>query len=504
MSALAVCLATAACTSHPVSTPTTEPASTSSISTTTTPHTETAVTKPSLLQPPGPDVQPPPLLAMAASACAKVGAVDATTCAGAVDAYVWGYPLVVMSDTRNRLACVAGVNHLLSATKLSGPSSTSVVAPNNDTLYSTAFLDLRAAPVVLTMPAVNGRYVNFQLLDMYTNTFADIGILTDGGRAGSYAIVGPGWKGSIPSGTHRIDAPTPDVWLLGRTGVNGPSDLAAAVAVQSGYELTVLPGHGHGTSGGKSTMQCGGSSTSPDTTSVSLFDQIASDMEADPPAPQDKAIASAMAAAGVEPGKSPTIGARATTLAAYTAALRIGARLIAEGAVDLGSTSSGGWSRQSVAGTFGTQYLTRAVVARFGLGEQVPSQAIYLSATKTASGAALTGSDTYRVTFAHGQLPPFDTDGFWSITMYDASDFLVANSIDRYSIGNRTQGLVYGPNGSLTIAVSPTKPTNPDDNWLPSPTGTFRMTLRIYAPAATAVNGSWHPPPIEAAHRPPK
>ena len=121
------------------------------------------------------------------------------------------------------------VNVLDNATRLAGPNSTSVADPNDDTLYSTAFLDLRAGPQLLSVPSMRGRYVDFQLLDMYTNTIADVGVLTDGGHGGTYAFVGPGWHGTIPKGVVRIDVPTPDAWLLGRTQVKGAADLLAAV-----------------------------------------------------------------------------------------------------------------------------------------------------------------------------------------------------------------------------------------------------------------------------------
>ncbi|HEV8065008.1 MAG TPA: DUF1254 domain-containing protein [Acidimicrobiales bacterium] len=447
------------------------------------------------MQPAGPDIQPPPLLQQAAAACSRAGSSSPPVCAGAVDAYVWGYPLVVMSDTRTRLACLVGVNRLLNGKHLSGPSSTAVVAPNNDTLYSTAFLDLRAAPVVLTVPAVSGRYVNFQLLDMYTNTFADLGVLTDGGKGGRYAIVGPGWKGTIPPGVRRIDAPTPDVWLLGRTAVNGPGDLADAVAVQRGYALSVLRRHGGGTTGGKSTLDCGAGAAAPDTSSISFFDQMSADMAADPALPQDGAVVRAMAAAGIAAGERPT-SVRSRT-ASYRLALRIGAQLILEGTSDLGGTASGGWTSPALAGTFGTEYVARAVIAEFGLGEQVLSQAVYLSATADSSGQRLSGAHGYELVFAKGHLPPFGPDGFWSVTMYNSRNFLVANAIGRYSIGNRTPGLVYGPDGSLTIVMSSSRPKTPGANWLPCPAGTFRLSMRIYAPAAAASDGRWLPPPIE-------
>lgn len=388
---------------------------------TTVPSTTRATT--SLLQPPGPITEPPSLLADAASACRKAHASDQTLCEGAADAYVWGDPLVIMSTTRDRLACLIGINKLYNATKLAGPSSTAVVAPNDDTVYSTAFLDLRAAPEVLTVPAVMGRYVNFQLLDMYTNTFADVGVLTDGCRVGRYAIVGPGWHGTIPSGIRRVDSPTPDVWVLGRSQVSEPADLPKVTALQRKYSLAPLEGHGSGTTGGKSTLSC--DSPTPASGGIAILDEISADMAADPPLAQDGPVVKAMAVAGIGPGLHPVESANTATTLEYAAALKLGRSIVTRDLANSFSVSKG-WARGTLAGSFGTNYLERALVAKLGLGEEVPTQAVYFRAVSTAGGSGLTGSHRYVLSFAKDDLPPFDNDGYWSVTMYDSSGFLVA------------------------------------------------------------------------------
>jgi hypothetical protein len=147
-----------------------------------------------LIEPPGPVSAHPALLDEASAACRRAGASDITLCAGTVDAEVWGLPLVIMSHLRDLLACLFRVNVLDNATRLAGPNSTSVADPNDDTLYSTAFLDLRAGPQLLSVPSMRGRYVDFQLLDMYTNTIADVGVLP------TAAMVAP-MPSSVPAGT---------------------------------------------------------------------------------------------------------------------------------------------------------------------------------------------------------------------------------------------------------------------------------------------------------------
>jgi hypothetical protein len=450
-----------------------------------------------LIQPPGPISPHPALLGEASAACRNAGAADLTLCAGTVDAEIWGLPLVIMSHMRDVLACELGVNHLYNASTLAGPNSTSIVTPDNNVLASTAFLDLRAGPQLLSIPSVSGRYVSFQLLDMYTNTIADVGVLTDGGRGGTYAFVGPGWHGTIPNGVIRIDVPTPDAWLLGRTQVNGPADLAAAIALQQKYSLTALTGHGSGTIGGPSTLTCPAPALP--STSIGFLSDLEKDMAADPPSAADGPVVQAMAAAGIGPGRTPG-GTGAGDMGEYVKALELGASFLA-GAVGGGFTTSTGWTRGTVVGSYGTDYVERALVAEVGLGAQVPAQAVYFDARRAQSGTTaigLAGSRGYEIRFPADDLPPHGADGFWSITVYNAARFLVANPIDRYSIGDETPDLVRGNDGSLTIVMSDSRPTEKDVNWLPTPEGAFSLTLRVYDPTQQVLDGSWSPPAVQA------
>jgi len=409
---------------------------------------------------------------------------DLTLCAGTVDAEVWGLPLVIMSNLRDSLACQIKVNVLYSSVNLDGPNSTSVAYSNDDTLYSTAFLDLRARPQLLRFPAVSGRYVDFQLLDMYTNTIADVGVLTGGGHGGTYAFVGPGWHGTVPKGVVRIDVPTPDAWLLGRTQVKGSGDLNAAVDLEAGYSLTSLRGRGSGTTGGPTTLTCPAPALLPSSTSLGFLGDLEKDMAADPPAAADSPVVQAMATSGIAPGQTPGAGS-SSTAGEYLQALELGASLVPSAARAGSTTTWTGWIRGAVEGTYGTDYPERALLAEETLGTQVPAQAAYFGARDAQSGATtapLAGTGMYEIRFPAGDLPPYGSDGFRSITLYNAAGFLVANPIDRYSIGDQTPGLVLGADGSLTIDISPGRPTQKDVNWLPAPTGAFSLVLRVYDP----------------------
>jgi len=475
---------------------------TSGLSKTASRGTSTAVTPvpaAKFIEPPGPVSAHPALLDAASAACRRAGVSDITLCAGTVDAEVWGLPLVSVSNLRDQLACQLRVNVLDNATTLAGPNSASVAYPNDDTLYSTAFLDLRAGPQLLSIPPVSGRYVDFQLLDMYTNTIADIGVLTGGGHGGSYAFVGPGWHGTIPEGAVRIDVPMPDAWLLGRTQVKGPADLFAAVELEAQYSLSALSGHGSGTAGGPSTLACPAPAL-PSSASLGFLGDLEKDMAADPPAAADGPVVRAMAAAGIGPGRTPG-AASSGNAAGYLRALRLGASLLAGTAGAGSATTWTGYARGAVVGSYGTDYLDRARLAEETLGTQVPAQAVYFSASRARSGTATTplaGTRSYEIRFPAGDLPPHGSDGFWSITLYNAAGFFVANPIGRYSIGDETPGLMRGADRSLTIVVSAGRPGETDVNWLPAPEGAFSLVLRVYGPTPQVLDGSWSPPEIQA------
>jgi hypothetical protein len=199
-----------------------------------------------------------------------------------------------------------------------------------------------------------------------------------------------------------------------------------------------------------------------------------------------------MADAGIGVGLQPSSTTDPQVRAGYELALRLGPQLVRASTNQVATST--GWHYAKVVGTYGTDFVARAAVAQSGLGANLPTQAVYFNAS-TSGASLLTGSTTYVLHFAGDQLPPVTASGFWSVTMYDPQHFLVANSIHRYSIGDRTRGLVRGPGGSLDIYISADVPHGHESNWLPAPPGRFTLSLRLYAPEA-GVETSWTPPVV--------
>jgi hypothetical protein len=409
----------------------------------------------------------------------------------ALTAYVWGAPLVAMHRTRDRLTCLVPANRMLNVPRLSTPADRTVVMPNVDTLYSTAWLDLRAGPVTLDVPAIPDRYYVFQLLDMYTNTFANIGSRTTGQGPARYVVAGPGWRGRPPAGATLLRSPTPDVWLLGRTLVRGPDDVPNVLAIQRGYVLT-------GPAPTTPPPDCANLTSPQDLVSqgIALYDELGAAMAADPPPARDRAVVRRLARAGIGPGRTPSRSLDPAVVDGLARGLAAGDALVARQAA-AAPAAVGGWTTNRDIGEYGVRYVTRALVARVGLAANVPAESVYYRARQDAGGVPLDGRSTYRVHFPAGALPEHGPLGFWSLTMYDTTHFLVDNPLNRYAIGDRTPGLAFNADGSLDVWVGATAPAGRESNWLPAPAAPFLMSMRVYVPSAAVLNQAWQPPAIE-------
>jgi hypothetical protein len=426
------------------------------------------------------------------ASASELGHAEATF-AAAEAAYLYGMPTVRLRLTVRRFP----VNQFVGIGQLAGPKERAVVAPNRDTLYSVSQLNLDNGPLVVDAPATGGRYSVIQLLDAYTNDFGYIGAGSERDTARSVAVVPPGWQGALPDGLQRIDSPTKLVWLLGRTLIDGPDDLAAAKQVLAGYAITPLEQWSPTQHSAPLILDAFPGAQAPVQlpAGVGFYDALGQALAADPPPAADACALRAFAAAGIGPGRMPSSTRSDVDARALTAAAVAGRRLV-DDAVTITRRSnqrrSNGWSLLAGdIGRFGIDYAGRAVVADAGLGANTPEQALYPNTDTDRDGRPLDGRHDYVVTFPRGDLPP--VRAFWSLTLYNRAGFFAPNAIDRYAIGDRTAGLRYGPGRSLEVHVSHRRQRT---NWLPAPRSRFSLWLRLYEPKPGAT-GRWMPPTVK-------
>jgi hypothetical protein len=412
--------------------------------------------------------------------------------AAAREAFIYCLPLIEMAAARDRMlndrgdGQPAGINALKPTRNLAGPKNRAITTPNNDTLYSSAWLDLTKGPVTLTIPPSGDRYVSVALLNMYSDNDAILGTRTTGNGGGRYTIVGPGQAGAGPN---IARCSTPHAWLLARILNDGPADLPAAHKVQDGFVV-------QGPAGVPPPPYA--------TRKSSWKDYFASAQQlliADPPPAIDGVVLRRIAALGLRPGGGFDPGKL------DAAAVREIEAGVAEALPSALSRSAPnivqGWTYpRGDIGWFGQDYDFRAAVALGGLAALTPSEAMYLRAVGD-SGQGMILNGNYRLSFAAGKLPP--VNGFWSITMYEATPdgqfFLTENVLNRYSIGDRTAGLKKNPDGSLDIWIGRTDPGGErTSNWLPAPAkGPFTISLRAYLAKSELLDGRWRAPPLQPA-----
>lgn len=425
-----------------------------------------------------------------------------------VQAYLYGYPVVEMYRARYNHAYRPDnkertpLNRFRHNQRLLDHTFTAVVSPNNDTLYSSAWLDLAAEPLILGVPDTKGRYYSFQFMDFYTNTFAFVGKRVTGTREGAFAVVGPRWKGTLPEGLRRLDSPTSAVWLLGRTLVDGPEDLPAVQALQDRYTLTPLSSWGKKEgrpTPGRDGVGAPGQTPPPDPTRpLHFFVILNASLRENPPPAREAALMSLFARVGVGPDQAfqPDKLDPATSRGLQRA-MEIGQQLTRPRPGGSGSVVNGWSFPPKGVGNCGEDYLLRAVIARTLLAALPPEEAVYPTALVDGTGQALNGKHNYVLRLEKGQTPP--VDGFWSITLYRLPERLfAANPLNRYAIGDRTRGLKYGADGALELFIqhdSPGKDREP--NWLPAPQGDFCLTLRGFLPRKELQEGTWKVPPVK-------
>ena len=414
------------------------------------------------------------------------------------DAYIYAFPLVLTDATKtmstNTDGSVTGrapVNQINHAKKLTDASFRTVVTPNVDTLYSQAWLDISAEPVIYVLPEAD-RFCNVQLLDAWTNTAAVLD------KAGAYAIALPSWEGELPEGVTRVDVPTATVWTIARIVLSGNEDLPNVYAIREQMRLLPLSAY---LEGGDYIAPAGTYDKENDFVPVNkvlsmspaeFFNTANALMQINPPAEDDAKLLEKLAAINVGQGMTfdaSILGADAAER--WTQMLKgLRATLSAESANYAQNLGQWIYFGRPI-GDFGTAYTYRAMVALVGLGANTVDVAIYPKTHTDVTGAALTGEKTYTIHFE--TLPPTLEGGFWSVTAYNEENFLIDNPIDRYCINDRS---AYRRNedGTLDLVLSKEAPED-TSNWLPVSDGEFHLFMRIYLPDMTALE-TWEAPVI--------
>jgi hypothetical protein len=430
-----------------------------------------------------------------------------------MEAFLYLYPLVLMDTTRRQATNIeAGqlmgrgpMNTFTHVRQFPPADFRDVVRPNFDTLYSIAWLDLTNEPMVLTVPDTQGRYYLLPMLDMWTDVFASVGKRTTGTGAGSFVIVPSGWRGEISEGLQRIDAPTPFVWIIGRSQTNGPEDYAAVHQVQNGYTLTRLSHFRKDSQPLSVTVDPTVDMKTPPMAQVSnmgadkYFAYASELLKFNPPHLTDQPIVARMRRLGFEPGKSFDLSqADVAVQRALECVVSDGLKAMQAKAPSLARVVNGWQMNTDTMGVYGTYYLKRAIVALVGLGANLPEDAIYPLNVGDADGNPLSGVNKYLMHFAKNEIPP--VSAFWSVTLYDKDGFPTVNALNRNVICDRDE-LKYNADGSLDLYFQKNAPGKEmESNWLPAPAGNFNLCMRLYAPKAEVLDGRWKPPLVERLH----
>lgn len=451
-------------------------------------------------------------LLLAGNAWAEFTATPAQAQAIAKEAYLYGFPVVEMYKTLYSQAVdkespdyKAPFNQIGNSAKVFSPKDTAFITPNSDTPYSFVWMDLRAEPLVLTLPAIEaGRYYSTQLIDLYTQNFAYLGTRTTGNKGGHFLIAGPDWKGQTPAGIDKvIRSESNIVYGLYRTQLFDEQDLVKVRQIQQGYEVKSLS-----VFLGKKAAAAAAPVTWPRpqpgmTDSPALFGYLNFMLAFAAPDPGETELRQRLATIGVGPGLTFD---EQTLTSAQLKALQAG---IADGKAEFAAFKKAKVDTHAITSgdLFGSRkhlknnYLYRYAGANMGIFGNSAEEASYMGYFVDKTGKPLNGArQRYVLHFDKGQLPP--AKAFWSLTMYDGkTKLLVENPLNRYLINSRMLGnLKTDADGGITLYLSHKSPgKNKESNWLPAPNGPFYGVLRMYMPGPEVVEGQWQLPMLTPA-----
>ena len=456
--------------------------------------------------------------AIGAALCLAVSATSAGRAGGltreeahavAVEAYLYLYPLVTMDVTRQQATNVAlddetdraPMNTFSHVPASPPPALKSGVRSHFDMLSSSAWLDVSREPVIVSVPDTGGRYYVLPMLDMWTDVVASLGWRTTGTKAGNFLVALPSWRGTVPTGVVRIDAPTPYVWIRCRTRSDGPDDYAAVHAIQTGYAVTPLSRWGKppavppsGAFNPILDMKTPPRAQVDTMSGEQFFTYAMTLLNVHPPHVADQPVLARMRRIGLAVDGFDmtrlTPSARDALLAAPAAAQQL---------MTLKSPSVAhlvhGWTMSvDTMGAYGTAYLKRAIIAQLALGADLPEDVMSAINLGDYLGSPLDGSYRYRMHFEASALPPVDV--LWSVTLYDTVGAVVPNALSRFAVTS-AMPLQYNADGSLDLYFEHDTPgPTLESNWLPAPEGPFTLVLRLYAPQPQVLHGKWSPPPV--------
>jgi hypothetical protein len=426
-----------------------------------------------------------------------------------VQAYIFSYPWVYLSQLQYQWVSVTPehpeltpnmpINHWWHARNVMTDDYRDGGAPQNDTLYSITWLDVGQEPIILSHGDMGDRYFTFEIASFNSDNFAYVGTRTTGSKAGHWAITGPDWKGTLPDGVKKLPpSPTASVLIFGRTAVEGAEDVAACNKAQDTYKLTPLSLWGKA---GAVVPENRDVSKPFDPKADPLADwkTINRAMVKNPPLKQHTVLLDMFKQIGVGPGLDVEAMDDATKRGLERAAKDGKQMLQSILATGAGLPKINGWSYPP--NTMGraminNDFNTLAIQCLGGIIANDPEEAVYINTHSDSDGQTLTGENKYMIHFKEGQLP--DVKYFWSLTMYDLTNNLVKNPIDRWAIGSLSGGYEKADDGSLTLYIQKESPgKDKEPNWLPAPDGEFWVVFRTYGPSKKIVDQTWKMPPLE-------
>jgi hypothetical protein len=436
----------------------------------------------------------------------------------AEEGFIYGLPIVMnyavmyeYSVDRNSGQFKAPFNQIKNEARVFTYKDTSIVTPNSDTPYSFLWMDLRAEPMVLSVPAVEkGRYYAVQLEDGNTYNYGYIGSRATGTEAGDYMVVGPDWNGATPPGIKKVFRSTTQFSVAGyRTQLFGADDMPNVEKVQAGYKAQPLSSYLKQPTT-VATTAVDFPKIDKEMVKTNFFEYLDFALQFAPAGPEEKEIRAKLARIGVGPGKTfnfkdlPITHKLEIGLGMKDGEDKIEKYLAAE------VKNINGWAVSSFFGDrafFNGNWLLRAAGAKAGIYGNDAQEATYPLAKALANGEALDGGKhNYTLTFPAGQLPP--VNAFWSVTMYDGkTQLLIENPINRYLINSpMVPSMKKNADDSLTLYLQNKSPgADKESNWLPAPNGDIYLVMRLYWPRTEAPsilppgNGTWKPPALVAA-----